>query len=403
MPIPSSTQKLVNTLPEKYKHVAKFIAMQESDDSLANIRFIQDTAVNWVPKAVFARSLADFTEMSFLEFSESLLVYYGPKLLGDKVFSKLFSKNLTSKLKNMISTPADKLLKTPDNAKQIMPIKAALAVGGLTIPILEYSLSYIKNLFTVKVFNQADFNNIANLNKDKQEDIEHQNKVKESAKKHLKLAGIALTGCITFASLLASRGKNSKLLNSISEAILIPGNKLFKNDAKKAATFNRYFGLDSSGLCRGQLTTCVLAGFLGYTGAAKDRGKQNLYEVLFRFPLVGFYVITGSELLEKGFKMLLKRKESYKDIIGKDLKVPNLSELPKLAEKLAKQNKTSVENEFKNLFKQKSLIMLAPFLFSIGFMGFFVAGSSRFFTQYRYNKALKEQSQQTTNKERSKL
>jgi hypothetical protein len=76
-------------------------------------------------------------------------------------------------------------------------------------------------------------------------------------------------------------------------------------------------------------------------------------------------------------------------MIDKDLAVPKLSELPALAQKLAVKNKTTVEAEYKKLFKQKSNIVMAPFLFGIGFMGFFVAGVSRYFTQYRYNKDAK--------------
>ena len=58
---------------------------------------------------------------------------------------------------------------------------------------------------------------------------------------------------------------------------------------------------------------------------------------------------------------------------------------------MADKNKTSVEAEFKKLAKQKVLISGVPFLFSIGVMGFFVAGISNLFTRYRYNKDKKLQ------------
>ena len=230
------------------------------------------------------------------------------------------------------------------------------------------------------------------LNKTKKEDPEKQRKVKESAKKHVKLAGGIYAGCLALSALLLTRGKNSKALNSLSELILAPGSKLFKNNAKKAAGVNKYFGLDFANkngklaMSNGQLTACVVVGGFGYFGAAKDRGKQNFKEVLYRFPLVGFYAITGSALLDKGFKSILKKNDKYKDIIGKDNKTPKLSEIPDLAKNLAAKNKTSIEAEYKRLFKQKSTLVMTPFLFGIGFMGLFVAGVSRFFTQYRYNK-----------------
>ena len=393
MSITKTTPNLINTLPKKLKPVAKFISINESEGNLAHIRFTQDTTVNLFPKMIFARSLADLTELSFLEISESLLVYYGPKLLGENIFRKLYSKKLSKSVKEMISTPASKLLKENNPEKNsLLPVKAAIAISALAIPLTEYSLSYIKNLFTLNIFKQADFNNIANLNKDKKETRGKQQKVEKSAKKHLKIAGSIFAGCLALSALLVTKGKNSKALKSFSEIILAPGDKIFKNDAKKAAAFNKYFSLDFSdnngklGLSRGQLTACVLAGGAGYLGAAKDRGKQNFLEVLFRFPLVGFYVITGSELLEKGYKKILKKNPEYKDIIGKDFEVPKLSELPEIAKKLAAKNKTSIESEYQKLFKQKAKIVSVPFLFSLGFMGLFVAGMSRFFTQYRYNK-----------------
>jgi len=387
---------LIDTLSSTQKKVARFINMNESEADLTTVRLGQDIATNWIPKVPFVRSLADFADMSVLEFSENALVYFGPRLLGENLFRKVYSKHLDAVLQKKIATPAVDLLASKDkDTKILMPIKAAIAVACLAIPLAEYSLNYVKNLFTLKVFKQADFNNIANLNKNKIEDPEHQKKVKESAKKHIKLAGLLTAGCFALSALLATKGKNSKFLSSLSEAVLAPGNKLFKNDAKKAVKFNKYFSIDFANkngrlvMSNGQLTSCVVVGGVGYFGSAKDRGKQNFLEVLYRFPLVGFYVITGSTLFEKGFKKMLQNKESYKNIIGKDLAVPKLHELPQLAQKIAAKNKTSVEAEYKKLFKQKSMIVLAPFLFSVGVMGFFVAGVSRYFTQYRYNRDAK--------------
>ncbi|MDD3237124.1 MAG: hypothetical protein PHV37_03405 [Candidatus Gastranaerophilales bacterium] len=392
---------LINTLPKKMKPVATFIKMQEGGSGLSNSRFIQDTATNLLPKAVFARSVADLSETSFLEVAESLLVYYCPTILGEKVFRKSYTKGLTKPLQNMISKPASEIIKNAKLSKtdqnSLITKKAAISLSALAIPLAEYSLNYIKNLFTLKVFNKADFNNIANLNKDQTEENAKQQKVKKSAYNHLKLAAGIFAGALGASALLAKKGANSKILQKVSETILVPGDKIFKNNAKKAKTFNKYFSLDFAdnagklGLSHGQLTACVIGGGFGYFGAAKDRGKQNFLEVLFRYPLVGFYVITGSELFEKGFKGILKKAGKCKDVIGKNLEVPSLKELPELAEKLAKQNGSAIESEYKNIFKQKALISTAPFVFSMGFMGLFVAGCSRFFTQLRYNKDKKAQ------------
>lgn len=394
-----TVQKYVKTLPKSSQIVAKYINLEESNGSLAHLRFAQDTLTNLMPKAIMSRSLADLADTSFLEISESLLVYYGPKLLGENLFRKIYSKKLSPELSKQIPVRAEdlinnKTLKQADS-KKLMPIKAAIAVSTMAIPLLEYCLNYVKNLFTLKLFKQADFNNIANLNKNKTENNESQKKVKESAIKHLKIAGSIFAGCLGFSALLATKGKNSKILQKISETILAPGNKIFKNDAKKAAKFNEYMSIDFAndngklGLSKGQIVSCVLIGGAGYFGAAKDRGKQNFLEVLFRYPIVTFYVITGADLFKTGFKKILNTTGNCKELLQEERsnsKMPKLKELPILAEKLAKKNGTSVEDEFKKLFKQKSLITAVPTLFGLLVMGFFVAGTSRLFTQYRYDK-----------------
>lgn len=405
---------LIRTLPLPLKPVAGYIKIHEASGSLAHLRFAQDTITNWVPKAVMARSLADFTDMSFLEIAENILVYFGPALFADKIFKGLYTKNLSPKLKEMINLKTKELIVTKNpNNKVLLPIKAAIAVSTLAIPLCEYSLNYVKNLLTLKAFKQSDFNNIANLSKEKQENIAQQEKVRKSAKKHITIAGGAFAACLGFSALLLTIGKSSTKLQKLSEAILVPGEKIFKQNihytkkgnkelARKAETFNKYFSIDLdvnekvkhgmkkkvlgiSGNRRGQLMACVLIGFLGYLGAAKDRGKQNMLEVLFRYPIVTFYVITGSDLFEKMFRAILKKSSRCKELLEKK-KMPTLKQLPRLAAKLAKENGTVKQEEFEKLFKQKAAIIGIPALFGLIVMGFFVAAYSRVFTQYRYNK-----------------
>lgn len=369
------------------KAASKIVAIQEGGAGLSNIRFIQDTATGLVPKAVFARSKADLGENSFLELSESALVYYCPALLG-KIFKNIYARNLSPELQKQLSTPAEKLLKEGKNTKTLMPVKAAIALGAFAIPLIEFTLNYVKNLMTLKVFKQGNFENIANLSKDKKEDIEFNKKVEKSAKKNILTAAGIYIGCLGLGGLLISKGKKSKTLQNISELILAPGTKLFKNNKKKTDFLNKYFSIDFAdnngkfALSKGQLTSCVLVGGVGYFGASKDRGKQNFLETLFRFPLVGFYIICGNELLEKGFRKLLYKNNKCRDLINKNLEVPALKDLKKIAE-----NKGGNVNEiYKKLLKQKCLIAGIPLLFGIGVMGFFIAGTSNLFTKYRYNK-----------------
>lgn len=408
--ITNTAQKnLMTSLTKTERGIAKFINLQESEADLSAQRIGQELITNTLPKSLFARSFVDLCDNAFREILENIIVYLGPKFVGEKIFRKACSKGVDNHLKETIAKPAAALLKENNiHNKKLMPIKAAIAVSALAIPLAEYSLSYVKNLFTLKMFKQADFNNIANLNKNKKENTEHQEKVKQSAKKHIKLAGEIFAGCLAFTALLATRGKNSTILNHISEAILAPGSKFFKKNEKAEKFVNKYFGLDFGSkeitdklgnktkkltISNGQITACVTAGFFGYTGAAKDRGKQDYKEVLYRFPLVGFYAISGNELFKDGFKKFIKKNNKCKELFEAEAqnegKMPKLTELDDFAKKLAVKNGTSAEAEFKKLFQQKTTLIGIPVLFGFTVMGLFVAGCSRYFTQYRYNQELK--------------
>lgn len=390
---------LINNLPKPLKYAAKFVRHQEQASGLSTTRFIQDVSTCLIPKAIFSRSLADLTENTFLETSEETLIYFVPTLLGERCARKIFSQNLPTNLKKEVATTGVELLEKAknnnlikENNKKTLPIKAAIALTAMAIPLTEYSLNYIKNLMTLKVFKKSDFRNIASLENTK-EDKTHQEKVEKSAKKNIKLAAGLYAGCLGLAGLLATKGKNSKFLQQVSEFIVAPGNKLFKKSQKAKNFVNKYLCMDFNNhngklvLSKGQLTTCVLVGGAGYFGASSDRGKENLKETATRFPLVALYVITGSEFVEQGFKKVLQKMGKCKDLIGKDLKVPKFDELDNLAKKLAKERNSTVEKEYKSLAKQKVLISGLPYIFSIGVMGFFVAGMTNYFTKKRYENA----------------
>lgn len=388
---------LINSLPKKLKPVARFLRHQESASGLSTTRYIQDVSTCLIPKAVFSRSIEDLTENTFLETSEEALIYLSPTLLGEYVARKSFSKNLSNDLKKEVSETGVNLLNkakksslAKEHNKKIIPVKAAIALAATAIPLTEFSLNYIKNLMTLKLFNKSDFKNIASLEKN-QEDKVQQEKVKQSAKKHIFGAAGVYAGLLGLAGVLATRGKNSKVLQKISEFIVAPGNKLFSKNEKAKNFVNKYFNLDFNKspkgklvLSKGQLTTCVLVGGCGYFGASADRGKENLKETATRFPLVALYVITGSELVEKGFKNILHKYGKCKDVLNNKKEVTPFEQLDKLAEKLAKEKGTTIEQEFKSLVKQKGLIFGLPYLFAIGVMGFFVSGMTVRATKKRY-------------------
>lgn len=390
---------LINTLAQPLKTAAKFVNHNEQASGLSSTRFIQDTTTCLGPKAVFARSKADLAENAFLEIAESCLVYLGPAFIGEKFSRRFFSKKLSQEAKKLVATPAVKLLEENNAAlNKVLPVKAAIALSALLIPLTEFTLNYFKNLMTLNIFHKSDFNNIVSLQNEK-EDKSFQDKVRKSAHKNILKAGTTFLASLAAGVVLAKKGEKSKLLQQFSEMLLAPGTKFFKKNEKMKNFFNKYFSLDFASqdgklvLSKGQLTSCVLIGGAGYFGASKDRGKQNFLETLFRFPLVGFYIITGSEPYEKAFKKLLIKLGKCKQIIGKNLEVPSFAKIEELAKNLALKNGTTVGSEFKKLAKQKVLISGFPFLFSIGFMGFFVAGVSNVFTRYRYNKDKEQQAQ----------
>jgi len=412
---------LVKNLVKNEKLYHGFIKQREN---LSNARFIQDVTTNWVPKVIFTRSLADFTEMSFLEYTESALFYFAPALLCGfflNALTKIAPKNLRNEIKEKITKkPTEELLKdatlTKSNAgKRVLPIKAAIVLACVAIPAAEYALSFAKNLLTLKVFKKSNFNNIVNLNKDDKqvEDKEHQEKVKKSANKHIKNAAAVSAVALSGSVLLATVGHKSEALQKISKGILRPGNVISKilgkfgiKSEKLDKNLNTYINFDcgvNEGkpvLSKGQLVVSTVVGLFGYSAAGKDRGKLDQLEVLTRVPVVVLYTIFGSEAFDWAFKHILLNKNKYPDLIKRKPnssaidEVPDSAQLEELSKKLAKIKKTPVQKEFNRLVKEKAIISAAPYGFSLVFMGFLLAGITRFWTQYRFNHGEKTENKQ---------
>lgn len=389
-------------------------AFVKSQENLSSTRFIQDTATNWLPKALLSRSKADFWEFTFLEFLESGLFYYAAPFFGEHLFRKgLFKaiqpknlkedvfKNIPQSLEAIKKSNLDKSLKN-----RLITTKSGMVLACLAVPVLEYALSFAKNLFTLKVFKVSDFNNIANLNKDKKEDKAQQNRVEKHAKKELVKAGILSVAGVGAGLALAAGGHKSEKLVKLSEGILEPGEKLaglLKKFGLKSPKFEKflkeYMKLDfesSNGklaLSKGQLAVICTTGLFGYSNAAKDRGKLDFYEVWTRVPLVVLYTIFGSSIFDAGFKNILIKKGKFPELVKKDkngfINIPARDELPKIAEKLAKKNNTTVEKELNSLIKQKAIITGVPYAFGLAVMGFTLSAVTRIWTKYRYKHQVK--------------
>lgn len=389
-----------------YKAANIFIKSQEN---LSSTRFIQDTVTNWCPKAVFSRSKEDFAEMSFLEFIESAIFYFALPILGEniyrnKLFSKLQPKKIQKTINEQIPKSVESILKNNNLSANLknkaITSKAGILLACAAIPIAEYTLSFAKNLFTLKAFKKSNFNNIANLNKnsEQKEDKIQQQRVEESSKKQLKKAGIYSLLGLGCGLLLAKYGyKNEKLVN-FSKNLIEPGKAFVsKFDIKneKLREGIKSISLDFKdekgklALGKGQLGLTAILGLFGYSKAASDRGKLDVAEVWTRVPLVVFYTIFGSELFEKGFIKLLSKNNKFTDLIKKDssgnLTVPLREEIASLAHNISKQKGIDEKECYESLIKQKAITTAIPYAFSIVFMGFLLSAITRLWTQYRYN------------------
>ncbi len=389
----------------------------KSQENLSSTRFIQDTATNWAPKAIFSRSKEDFAEMSFLEFLESAIFYFaspilGEKLFRNKVFTKFQPKNLAKTINAQIPKSIEEISKNGTLSNEIknraVATKAGIVLACAAIPVAEYTLSFAKNLFTLKTFKKSNFNNIANLNKEngEKEDLAQQRRVEESSKKQLKKAAILSLAGVGAGCALAAFGHKSNALQNVSKAILEPGQAISKGLSKiginssKADNILNGFSLDFANdngklaLSKGQLALTAILGLFGYSKAAEDRGKLDVYEVWTRVPLVVFYTIFGSELFEKGFAKILEKKNLFPDVVRKNakgkLELPTRTELPALAGQIAKSKNTDAAAELSRLTKEKAFVSAVPYAFSLLFMGLSLSAITRLWTQYRYNKQKKE-------------
>ena len=386
----------------------------KSQENLSSTRFIQDTATNWFPKAIFTRSKADFAEMSFLEFLESAIFYFASPILGEKVFRNGIFKNFApNNIKNAVNEQIPKTIEqitsnsaiTDEVKKRAISTKAGIILACTAIPVAEYTLSFAKNLFTLKTFKKSNFNNIANLDKkgNEKEDKAQQERVEQNSKKHLKRGLIISLAGAAAGTLLALNGHKSETLQKVSKAVINPG-KAFsegigiknKNVVDTLSRFSLDFANNNEKLAlgKGQLALTAILGLFGYSKAAQDRGKLDVAEVWTRVPLVVFYTIVGSELFEKAFTKILDKGNKFPDIVRKTadgkITTPLREELPKLAETIAKSRNTEPAKELARLTKEKAFIQGIPYAFSLLFMGFTLSAITRAWTQYRYNHQQKE-------------
>ncbi|MBQ3640754.1 hypothetical protein II906_02320 [bacterium] len=365
--------------------------------------------------------------MSFLEFLESGIFYFASPILGEKLFRNQVFKNIVPKgLKNAVNEQIPKTVEqitknsalTEEVKKRAIATKAGIVLACAAIPVAEYTLSFAKNLFTLKTFHKSNFNNIANLDKRKtiqeeKEDKAQQERVDKNSKKQLVKAAVISAAGVAAGIGLAAIGHKSDKLQTVAKTILEPGKALAKGaqkigiNSEKVGNALSKFSLDFDGtkgklaLSKGQLALTAVLGLFGYSKAAEDRGKLDVAEVWTRVPLVVFYTIFGSELFEKGFTKILDKKKIFPDIVRKTaegkLNLPKQAELPELAANIAKEKGTVVKDELARLTKEKAIVSAIPYAFSLLVMGFTLSAITRLWTQYRYNHQQKTETERDDN------
>ena len=401
------SEELTSNLSKRQRIIAKIIDLKEGDSGLSHSRFAQATLSNWVPKAVFARGLADLSEVTFLEVLEGVIFFYLPALVGEYLSRRhIFNKTLPKELHSELSKPVKDIVKLGGkSANRLLPVKAAIVLSCAAIPAAGYSLSFAKNLFTLKVFKQADFTSVANLDKTRSgEKKAKQDKVERSAKSHIKKAGLISIGALALSLILGTSGQKSKAVAKACEYLLNPGakiynglNKLGVKNQRLEKFLNKYINLDfarkSDGglaLGHGQLALTVISSVFGYFGAAKDRGKLDVQEVATRVPIIAAYTIFGSTLFDEQFKKILHSDRKHPEILKynketQDYIVASLNDIPKIAKDIVGDNEKLLKGKIQELFKGKTKIAMVPFFFSLGVVGALLSLVSRICTQYRYN------------------
>ncbi len=401
-------------LPRNVQLMDKFLKSQEN---LSTTRFIQGTLTNWLPKAILSRSVIDFSEFTFLEFLESGIFYFAAPVLGEHLFRNGLFKSINSDekiVKNVVKSVSEIQKSTTLNKElknKIITTKGGILLACAAVPLAEYALGFAKNLFTLKVFKVSDFNNVANLKKEKTDNPAQKKRVEEHSKAVLCKTGLLSVAGIAGGLALSAFGHKSKFGVKFAETLLEPGKKISEvlhktgiHSDKTDKFLKNYLTLDFSNnkgklaLSKGMLALTCITGLFGYSEAAKDRGKLDFYEVWTRVPLVVLYTIFGSALLDGHFKNALAKNGKYPELIKKDSTgaikaVPTRDELPKIAEKVAKQNNTNIDKELSKLIKEKTVITGVPYLFSLLAMGFTLSYIARAWTKYRYNHQNNKQSQ----------
>jgi hypothetical protein len=377
---------------------------EDAGKGLSTQKFMQDTLSVWAPKALFTRSLAEFSEMSFLEFVESAFFYYSPGILGKNVFQHAARKLNPSKVApELISKSYGELVaKHSDKLNHVLPVKAAtiLAAVGTAGIFGEYSLSFAKNLLTETVFKKSRFSDIVGLSDGQKDSHELSPQGKKAVRRIGQTLGV-LGGVLAGSALLARYGHASPALVKASEKLVKNFDFSFKN------VLNRHGKPDIAfDLGRKQLWGIIGLGVISYLDAARDGLERK--EVATRLAIVAPWLAVGDQVVKHPFiqklqktapELFHKTLDASGKVVAQNIKTLGTLEgeaWQKAVTKLgASAPREHLEAEafqlFKPLYNKRLSASWTPF--AIGSLG--VSGSvalmNRIWTRVRYENSLKNQ------------
>ncbi len=358
--------------------LAQAAKVSEGGQVSPHLKAFQDTAVAWVPKTFVSRSKSELSELTFLEFLESLLVYYSAPLAGSYVFKPLLrrvaGKGLDSSWlgKALPEIPASQL-------KRVLPVKAAmiLASVGMTLLAGEYVIIYAKNLLTARVFKKDRFSDVVGLSGGQMKS-EADSETVQKARRRIKQCLMLSLGVLGASLGLARFGGGVKFLQK-------PLEKLVRH-------FD--FALDSKGryqLGRNQMLALMGLAVPAYLDAARDNLER--VETVSRLALVLPYLAFGQEFLQKRLQGPLGRK--FPEMLASDGSVKTMETLAADALAAARQKllggsteqltKLAAE-ELRRPLRGKNLLFGIPLLVGVLGTGVGVGLLNRFWTAHRYKR-----------------
>lgn len=394
---------LLRYLSVGQKVASRYILMDESTTGRASSAFIKDTVTVFGPKAVAARSVADLSEIAFLEFLESGLFYFAPALAGQFLFANLLKPNglpkvadpaLKGKSINWMQQSLPQLEKAlADNVlshtqyRRVLASKAAVLLAAFVGVGMagEYALSFGKNLMTQGLFKKSSFTSVANLS-DQNETPAQERHVREKAHRRLRQVG-ALSAAILGAGL----------------GIIAAGPRLQGGGLRLLERFVRKFDFAYNpaektfkyGLSGAQLTGIIIAGCVSYLDAARE--KLEFWESATRLLIVAPYLATKGTIFKtlaikwfgKKFPETLTKNEQGKtvlksfDAVVKEARQQVIQQLKKANTPLTEENIARAIARTP-IFKGKLVLSMGPILTAMATVGTGVSLIGRFFTQYRF-------------------